>query len=124
MRKGIYHGKLFGESAMGWNLVTCAALSVRSRGKMVEWLTLGEPGMIEDRSCDALAVIFAADFSPAVCPFVVDPGYAANDYQGVGGVANRATSLSSPALLAAAPVGTLPRSHCKPLLPKLSPALN
>jgi len=109
---------------MGWNLVTCAALSVRSRGKMVGWLTLGEPGMIEDRSCDALAVIFAADFSAAVCPFVVDPGDAANDYQGVGGVANRATSFSSPALLAAAPVGTMPRSHCKPLLPKISPALN
>jgi hypothetical protein len=77
--------------------------------------------MIEDRSCDALAVIFAADFSPAVCPFVVDPGYAANDYQGVGGVANRATSLSSPALSTGAPVGTLPRSHCKTFATEIIP---
>jgi len=59
-------------------------------------------GVLKDLSGEELAVILAAHFSTAISALVIDPGYTADDYQGLRGVANGAPSFLSPALVSVA----------------------
>jgi hypothetical protein len=48
----------------------------------------GNQRVVQNLSCDSLAVSPAADLSPAISTLVVDPGYSRDHNQGVRGVAN------------------------------------
>jgi len=58
-----------------------------------------QQGVLEDLFGEELAVVLAANFSTAISSLVVDPGYTADHYQSLRGVANGAPSFLSPPLV-------------------------
>jgi len=62
----------------------------------------------QDLPSDLLAILLAADLSPAISSFVVDPGYTSDNNQCISGVANGPPPLLRAAFPFDAPLDAVP----------------
>ena len=75
-----------GETQITMRLLKAAKM--RARGAK-----LSEKSVVENSFSQSLAIFLTAYLAPAICPFVVYPGYSFNHYHGVSRVAQRAAAL-------------------------------
>ena len=68
----------------------------------------GKQIVVKDLSSDSLAIMLAADLSPAISSFVVDPGYSGDNDQRIRRVTNRTPSLLFAAFPLSASVDAVP----------------
>jgi hypothetical protein len=52
-----------------------------------------EKCVVENSFSKSLAIFLTSNFAPAVCPFVIYPGYPFDDYHGISRVTQRAAAL-------------------------------
>lgn len=74
----------------------------------------GNQRVVQNLSCESVAVSPAADLSPAISPLVVDPGYSRDHNQGVCSVANGTPSFLLPAFSLLASLDDVPCRHRSP----------
>ena len=67
--------------------------------------SVSEKSVVENLFSQSLAVLLAAYLAPAICPFVIYPGYSFDHYHGVSRVTQRASALCRAAV-----------SRCRPTL--------
>jgi hypothetical protein len=64
--------------------------------------------VVQDLPCDSLAIVLAADISPAISSFVIDPRYSGDNDQSIRGVANGTTPFLLAAVFVSAPLDAVP----------------
>ncbi len=75
-----------GETQITMRLLKAATMKARGAG-------FSEKSVVENSLSQSLAIFLTAYLAPAICPFVIDPGYTFDHDDCISRVAQRATTL-------------------------------